>query len=117
MPHLSLHHLWKNVNLAILGFSVRFNVINHLNKPFKVRKLGKYFCINLMFMMRNFVDLDSLELAFEAASILKWFLEAFFHLDENFAIVTFHFFLFLPTSPYFLARLFFTLAIPICSKK
>jgi hypothetical protein len=92
LPHLSLENLWKNVNLAMIGFSTRFNIIHFSLKPFKIRKLAKYFCINLMSMMRNFVDLDCLEIAFEAAQCLKWFIEAFFNLDENFAIVS-HFLL------------------------
>jgi hypothetical protein len=87
LNHLALVNLWKNVNLAYLGFLLRMNVSYYRNKPYKVRKVVKYLCINLMGMMQSFVELESLELAFEASECLSWFVDSFFNDNENFSIV------------------------------
>ena len=51
LPHLSLKHLWKNVNSALLSLSSNLNISILQSKDHKVRKLVKYLCINLQLMM------------------------------------------------------------------
>lgn len=87
LPHLSLKHLWKNVNSALLSLSLSLNISILQSKDHKVRKLVKYLCVNLELMMQNFVLLDSLELAAEAGKLLKWMVESFFGEEDNFYVV------------------------------
>lgn len=84
--HEALVNLWTNINYFIIEISVRMNEFTHAmhcQNP-KMKKLCKYFILNLTNMIYAYVQLDEIGAVYECYKLIEWLNEAFFEERERF---------------------------------
>lgn len=84
--HEALVNLWTNINYFLVEIPVRMNEFTmamHCQSP-KMKKLAKYFILNLLNMIYSYVRLGEFEAIKECTMMIEWFSEVFFDEHEKF---------------------------------